>query len=164
MFCTLSKLYDVPVRFVPPPLFWGCVLLFLRSSKGSCRSISDDLSCSCKLNYSCTMTQTITAFRHNYSRLFCYVVCFLYPTHVKQERFSRKLLYGFNKAGHSCTLLLDTSYFSLFKRKVIKQRYLNCVESHLSFSWACILWELKAFERYTCYSVYRLCLLVPLYF
>ena len=43
---TLSKLYDVPVVFVPPPLFWGWILLILRSPKGGCCSISDDLSCS----------------------------------------------------------------------------------------------------------------------
>ena len=43
---TLSKLYDVPVGFVTPPLFWGCVLLYLRSRKGGCCSILDDLSCS----------------------------------------------------------------------------------------------------------------------
>ena len=29
----------------PPPLFWGWILLILRSPKGSCCSISDDLSC-----------------------------------------------------------------------------------------------------------------------
>ena len=27
------------------PLFWGCVLLYLRSPKGGCCSISDDFSC-----------------------------------------------------------------------------------------------------------------------
>ena len=43
-FRTLSKLYDVPVGFVHPR-FWGCVLLYLRSPKGGCCSISDDLSC-----------------------------------------------------------------------------------------------------------------------
>ena len=44
---TLSKLYDVPVGFEPPPpLFWGWILLILRSPKGGCFSISDDLSCS----------------------------------------------------------------------------------------------------------------------
>ena len=42
---TLSKLYYVPVGFVPN-LFWGSVLLYLRSSKGDCCSISDDVSCS----------------------------------------------------------------------------------------------------------------------
>ena len=31
----------------PPPLFWGWILLILRSPKGGCCSISDDLSCSC---------------------------------------------------------------------------------------------------------------------
>ena len=30
----------------PPPLFWGWILLILRSPKGGCCSISDDLSCS----------------------------------------------------------------------------------------------------------------------
>ena len=30
----------------PPPLLWGCEWLYLRSPKGSCCSISDDLSCS----------------------------------------------------------------------------------------------------------------------
>ena len=43
---TLSKLYDVPVGFEPTPLFWGSILLILRSPKGGCCSISDDLSCS----------------------------------------------------------------------------------------------------------------------
>ena len=46
---TLSKIYDVPVGYVtPPPLFWGWILLtgILRSPKGGCCSISDDLSCS----------------------------------------------------------------------------------------------------------------------
>ena len=33
----------------PPPKFWGCVLLYLRSPKGGCCSISDDLSCSHEL-------------------------------------------------------------------------------------------------------------------
>ena len=33
--------------FCNPPLFWGCVLLYLRLPKGGCCSISDDLSCSC---------------------------------------------------------------------------------------------------------------------
>ena len=42
---TLSKLYDVPVGFVSPPL-WGSVLLYLRTPKDSCCSILDDLSCS----------------------------------------------------------------------------------------------------------------------
>ena len=37
----------VPVGYVPPPLFWGWILLILRSPKGGCCSISDDLSCSC---------------------------------------------------------------------------------------------------------------------
>ena len=45
---TLSKLYDVPVGFVNP-LFWGWIMLILRSPKGGCCSISDDLSCSCVL-------------------------------------------------------------------------------------------------------------------
>ena len=46
---TLSKLYDVPVGFVlPPALFWGWILLILRSPKGGCCSISDDLSCFCQ--------------------------------------------------------------------------------------------------------------------
>ena len=40
---TLSKLYDVPVGFVNP-LFLGSVLLYLRSPKGGCCSILDDLS------------------------------------------------------------------------------------------------------------------------
>ena len=44
---TLSKLYDVPVGFVtPPPLIWGSVLLYMRSLKDGCCSISDELSCS----------------------------------------------------------------------------------------------------------------------
>ena len=46
-FLTLSKLYDVAVGFVSP-LISGSVLLHLRSPKGSCCSISDDLSCSWK--------------------------------------------------------------------------------------------------------------------
>ena len=36
----------VPVGFVFPPTFWSSVLLYLRSPKGSCCSISDNLSCS----------------------------------------------------------------------------------------------------------------------
>ena len=45
-----TKIFDfvtltVTVGFVTP-LFWGCVLLYLRSAKGGCCSISDDLSCS----------------------------------------------------------------------------------------------------------------------
>ena len=42
---TLSKLYDVHVSFVSF-LFWGSVMLDLRSPKGGCCSISDELSCS----------------------------------------------------------------------------------------------------------------------
>ena len=42
------KLYDVPVGFEPPPLFWGWILLILQSPKGGYCSISDDLSCSFK--------------------------------------------------------------------------------------------------------------------
>ena len=38
------------VVFVPPPLFWGWILLILRSPKGGCCSISDDLSCFCVLS------------------------------------------------------------------------------------------------------------------
>ena len=33
LYVVLSKLYDIPVGFVTPPLFWGCVMLYLRSSK-----------------------------------------------------------------------------------------------------------------------------------
>ena len=36
------------VPFCPHPPFWDCVLLYLRSPKGGCCSISDDLSCSMK--------------------------------------------------------------------------------------------------------------------
>ena len=43
---TLSRLYDVLVGFVTHLLFWGCVLFYLRSPKGGCCSISDDLFCS----------------------------------------------------------------------------------------------------------------------
>ena len=59
---TVSKLYDVPVGFVPPPppFFWGSVLLYLRSPKGGFCSISDDLSCSCLLS---TLTFAIS-FEH----------------------------------------------------------------------------------------------------
>ena len=43
---TLSKLYDVPVAVVTThPLFRGSSLLYLRSSQGSCCSISGVLSC-----------------------------------------------------------------------------------------------------------------------
>ena len=42
---TVSKLYDDPVGFVPPPYFKN-VLLYSRTPKGGCCSISDDLSCS----------------------------------------------------------------------------------------------------------------------
>ena len=41
----LSKLYDVPVGFVFPTSFLGSVLLYLRSPKSGCCSISDDLCC-----------------------------------------------------------------------------------------------------------------------
>ena len=47
---TSSNLYDDPVSFVSPSLFWGCTLLYLWSPKGGCCSISDDLSFSW-LNY-----------------------------------------------------------------------------------------------------------------
>ena len=50
---TLSKLYDVPVGFVNSPLFKGCVLLNLRSPKGGCCSISDDLPSSLTLSRKC---------------------------------------------------------------------------------------------------------------
>ena len=40
---TLSKLYDVPNCFFNPP---PPIMLYLRSPKGDCCSISDDLSCS----------------------------------------------------------------------------------------------------------------------
>ena len=43
----LTKLYDVPVGFVTPySSFEAVYLLYLRSPKGGCCSISDDLSCS----------------------------------------------------------------------------------------------------------------------
>ena len=42
---TLSKLHDVAFGIVSL-LFWGSVLLYLRSPKGGCYSISNDLSCS----------------------------------------------------------------------------------------------------------------------
>ena len=42
---TLSKLHNIPVGFVTSPSF-ETVLLYLRSPKWGCRSISDDLSCS----------------------------------------------------------------------------------------------------------------------
>ena len=40
------KLFNVPVGFVPASPILSCVLLYLRSPKGGCCSISDDLSCS----------------------------------------------------------------------------------------------------------------------
>ena len=40
---TLSKLYDVSVGFVTPPLIQGSVLIYLRSPKVGCCSISDNL-------------------------------------------------------------------------------------------------------------------------
>ena len=43
---TLSKLYDVPIGFVTPPPILRLNITFLRSPKGGCCSISDDLSCS----------------------------------------------------------------------------------------------------------------------
>ena len=46
---TLSKLYDVSVGFVTPPLIWYSIFLYLRSLKGGCCLISDDLSCSCQV-------------------------------------------------------------------------------------------------------------------
>ena len=45
----MSKLYDVPVGFVTPPPILRLHIAFLRSPKGGCCSISDDLSCSFKL-------------------------------------------------------------------------------------------------------------------
>ena len=36
----------LPLVLFPLPLFWGCVLLYLRSLESGCWSISDDLSCS----------------------------------------------------------------------------------------------------------------------
>ena len=43
---TLSNLYNVPVGCLDPLLILGSVLLYLRSPKCSCCSISEDLSCS----------------------------------------------------------------------------------------------------------------------
>ena len=53
---TLSKVYDVPVGFVTPPLILGSVLLCLRSPKGGCCSISDGLSSSCNYMYFVSVT------------------------------------------------------------------------------------------------------------
>ena len=40
----------------PPPLIWGSALLYLRSPKGGCYSISEDLSCSSNKKYDyCSM-------------------------------------------------------------------------------------------------------------
>ena len=44
-FILCQNLHDVSFGFVDP-LFWDCVLLYMRSPKGSCCSIWDDLSCS----------------------------------------------------------------------------------------------------------------------
>ena len=44
----------------PPPLFWGCVLLYLRSPKGGYCSISDDLSCSFVMYISTTAALCIS--------------------------------------------------------------------------------------------------------
>ena len=47
---TLSKLYDVSVGFVAPPLLRQCIAIF-ESPKGGCCSISDDSPCSFVYNY-----------------------------------------------------------------------------------------------------------------
>ena len=57
VFHILSKLYDVSVGFVNPP-FLGYLLLYLRSPKGGCYSISDDLSFSCR-NIHITKTNNV---------------------------------------------------------------------------------------------------------
>ena len=46
-FIQMSKFYDVPVSFVTPTIFLGCVLFYLRSLKGGYYSISEDFSCFC---------------------------------------------------------------------------------------------------------------------
>ena len=40
------EIHDVPVGFVTPPPILSLNIAFLRSPKGGCCSISDDLSCS----------------------------------------------------------------------------------------------------------------------
>ena len=50
--CTASyfvKIIRCSRWFCPPPFFRGSVLLYLRSQKGGCCSIPDDLSCSCPM-------------------------------------------------------------------------------------------------------------------
>ena len=50
---TLPKIIWCSCWFwTPPPLFWGWIFLILRSPKGGCCSISDDLSCF-RLNLFC---------------------------------------------------------------------------------------------------------------
>ena len=61
---TLSKLYDAPVVFVSPPLFWGSVLLYLRSPRGGCCSLSDDLSCYYHPNWKIARTVSINLNFH----------------------------------------------------------------------------------------------------
>ena len=72
---TLSKLYDVPVGFEPPPLFWRWILLILRSPKGGCCSISDDLSCSGSSVFNNSMINTHVEFNpyiYTFSKLSCF--------------------------------------------------------------------------------------------
>ena len=47
----------------PPRLFWGCVLLYLRSPKGGCCSISDDLSCYCHLTFCLIITDSVVLWK-----------------------------------------------------------------------------------------------------
>ena len=65
--CTASyfvKIIYCSCWFWTPPLFWGWILLILRSPKGGCCSISDDLSCSwiicCTRYYRPTFPLTLT--------------------------------------------------------------------------------------------------------
>ena len=51
-----------PLVLTPPPILRLCIA-YLRSPKGGCCSISDDLSCSHILNDCNTSLNTVAAFR-----------------------------------------------------------------------------------------------------
>ena len=122
--CTASYfvkiIWYVPVGFDPPPLFWGWILLILRSPKGGCCSISDDLSCSSK-EYSflpravqielefCdpTLGIWISPFTYAY-----YLICLCYNglgQYDNRDRALRQLVDNINDKKRCC-LPRSTSY------------------------------------------------------
>ena len=103
---TLSRLYDVPVGYVPPPLFWGWILLILRSPKGGCCSISDDLSCS-----------LLHERRHKTNHLN------LFSKNAKVETFAKLLEIGVRT---NVILPLLKDYFSI-------HCYLKCILQYCCF-------------------------------